>query len=118
MLNFIMLLLPILIFSVLIIYNMVVDKNDVGCSDVTIGNYSDDDVSTRIREYRCNIEVESYRGTAIWRLNHKTERYPWYAFVDGRNQDFDSLEEAKKAIDEFQTELEDYFKKHPSARIY
>ena len=95
MLIFIMLLLPILILTVLIIYNMVVDKNDVGCNDATLCNYSDDEVSTRIKEYRCNIEVESYCGTAIWRLNHKTESYPWYAFVDGRNQDFDSLEEAR-----------------------
>ena len=27
------------------------------------------------------------------------------------------LEEAKKAVDEFQAELEEYFKKHPVARI-
>lgn len=122
MLIFIMLLLSILILAVLIVYNMVVDKNDVGCNDATLCNYSEDEVSTRIKEYRCNIEVESYCGVAIWRLNHKTECYPWHAFVDGRNQDFDSLEEAKKAIDNYQIirkqRLEEYCKKYPDLTKY
>ena len=112
MLNFIM----ILLISLLAI-NIIAVMRYNGNSKSSIGNYSEDEVETQVRGYKCNIEVEIYHGTSIWRLNHKTENYPWHAYIDGKDQDFDSLEEAKKAVDEFQAELEEYFKKHPVARI-
>ena len=113
MLNVIMILFLISLLAI----NTIANRRYKDNNESTISNYSEDEVETQVRGYKCNIEVEIYHGTSIWRLNHKTENYPWHAYIDGKDQDFDSLEEAKKAVDEFQAELEEYFKKHPVARI-
>lgn len=117
-LNLIILLLLILLLAIYLIVN----RDNVECGDTTIDNNSDDEVATRIRNYKCNIEVVSYNGTAIWKLNHKTENYPWHAFVDGKNRDYNSLDEAKDAIDQYQIvrvqRLEEYCRKYPSLTKY
>ncbi len=115
MLKFIMILLLILLLAI----NAIANRRYKDNSESTIGNYSDDEVETQVKGYKCNIEVVTYHGTSIWRLNHKTENYPWHAYIDCKDQNFDSLEEAKKAVDDFQNmlkqRLEERYKKYSSS---
>lgn len=65
--------------------------------------------------YICKIKVEIYKGLSIWKLEHENN-YPWHVHFDGKNQDFDNLDEAKRAIDLFQESVNEYFRKRPRAR--
>ena len=65
MLNVIMILFLISLLAI----NTIANRRYKDNSETTISNYSEDEVETQVRGYKCNIEVEIYHGTSIWTLN-------------------------------------------------